>query len=1096
MKKLLLFAAALPAAFSMMPAAAETGPFRIQESKGILSVDGLPFRFAHYGRDWWAIHQNDGRALAETGYPKRSPGSFEWRGRMPVRQNQDHFRMTERISAAGTDAVDYSVTLESDADIFTNALGLEAALPLPEFLSRTITIDGKAVGFGPEFDKSKKTQFYFPHAAHTVVLPLTMGTLTITGEFSCNLQDSRQWKNESWQLRIYPTPGTGMIKHSELKLHFRFSPYKSAPLPLQGAANMGFRDEVAEDGRGGWTDQGPDNDLRMFPTGKQTFAGIPFDIADGEKSCIVLRGKERPGFPASAELAAKGKAGRYLYLLHGIAWEAPAGTKIGTVTVESERAEYVDREVLSFDITAGHEVANFWSPRPIDNAVIGWTGKNISAPLGLYLTRLDLGGRPVRSIRFESTGKSVWMIAGATLSDIRIENRKAQGTVVTAGKAYVPMHYRKDIVPGSILDFSGLLDAPAGKYGFLKNAGGNFEFTGRPGIPVRFYGANVCFEAACPPKELADRMADEFAATGWNLIRLHHFDGMLSDRNSNSPLAVNEWVFDNMDYLIAACKKRGIYITIDLFTARALRDGEIAPGQKFTAGEYKALIFIDERARKNFTDFARVLLNRRNKYTGLAWKEDPAIAMISLVNEDTIFHTVDSSGYVRGAYEREFDRYLAEHRLTPAPEIRPQLWRKFLSEIYSRGFAELRAFCEAEGVRAPVTDQNFWGTLSMTLLRNQYDYVDNHFYWKHPVFLGNSWQLPLRVSNESAIGDYAGGVSGMAPTRILGKPFSISEWNYVYPNPYVAEGAFLMGAYGAAQEWDSLCRFAYSHGSGRLKNEESLLGTFDVANDPMRMLSERAGILFFLRGDVQPSKAVYPILLPADHLDRSALDSYPVALQRLVLLGKTGTQITGEAGASLPAGTRAAVNLAGNPPETPFPVYTPDEARKELKLDRTAFTNDTGELTVDTKAGTFLVRTPKSEGFVLPPDKMLAGNFATVRNGGAFAALLIAAMDGRTLAESNRYLLLHLTESHNSGIRFRDQAMTIVEDWGKLPLLLRKTNMEITLNRDFTGYTLHAVDFNGERLFPVEFKVSGGKTSFTAESIMNGRAVAVFELTK
>ena len=209
--------------------------------------------------------------------------------------------------------------------------------------------------------------------------------------------------------------------------------------------------------------------------------------------------------------------------------------------------------MLSFDITAGHEVANFWSPRPIDNAVIGWTGKNISAPLGLYLTRLDLGGRPVRSIRFESTGKSVWMIAGATLSDIRIENRKAQGTVVTAGKAYVPMHYRKDIVPGSILDFSGLLDAPAGKYGFLKNAGGNFEFTGRPGIPVRFYGANVCFEAACPPKELADRMADEFAATGWNLIRLHHFDGMLSDRNSNSPLAVNEWVFDNMDYLIARC---------------------------------------------------------------------------------------------------------------------------------------------------------------------------------------------------------------------------------------------------------------------------------------------------------------------------------------------------------------------------------------------------------------------------------------------------------------------------------------------------------------------------------------------------------------
>ena len=1096
MKKLLLFAAALPAAFSITLAAAEIGPFRIQESKGILSVDGLPFRLAHYGRDWWPIHQNDGRTVAEAGYPKSSPGSFEWRGKMPVRMNQDHFCLTERLSAAGVDAVDYSVTLESDSGIFTNALGLEAALPLPEFLSRTITINGKTVGFGPEFDKSKKTQFHFPKAVRTIVLPLAKGTLTITGEFSCNFQDSRQWKSESWQLRIYPTPGSGTIRSSELRLNFRFTPYKSAPLPLRKAANMGFKDEVAGDGRGGWTDQGPDNDLRMFPTGKQTVAGLPFDIADGDTSCIVLRGRERPGFPASAELAAEGKAGRYLYLLHGLAWEAPTGTKIGTVTVESERAEYVDREVFSFDIAAGREVADFWSPRPIDNAVVGWTGRNISAPLGLYLTRLDLGGRPVRSIRFKSSGESVWMIAGATLSDIRVENKKARGVVVTAGETYIPMQYRKDIIPGSILDFSGLLNAPAGKYGFLKNAGGNFEFTGRPGVPARFYGANVCFDVACPPKELADRMAGEFAATGWNLIRLHHFDGMLSDRKSDSPLAVNEWVFDNMDYLIAACKKRGIYVTIDLFTARTLRDGEIIPGQNISSGEYKALIFIDERARKNFTDFARLLLNRRNKYTGLAWKEDPAIAMISLVNEDTIFHTVNSGGYVRDAYEREFDRYLVEHRLAPTPETRPQLWRKFLSEVYSRGFAELRAFCEAEGVKAPVTDQNFWGTLSTTLLRNQYDYVDNHFYWKHPVFLGNSWQLPQRVSNESAIEHYAGGVSGMAPTRLLGKPFSISEWNYVYPNPYVVEGAFLMGAYGAAQGWDSLSHFAYSHGLDRLKNEESLLGTFDVANDPMRMLAERAGILFVLRGDVQLSEAVYPLLLPADHLDRSASDSYPVVLERLMLLGKTGTQITGGKGAALPTGTRAAVDLGGNPSRGTIPVYTPDEARKELKLDRTAFTNDTGQLTLDTKAGTFLVCTPKSEGFVLRPKQTLTGSFSTVRNGGAFAALLVAAMDGRTLADSRRCLLLHLTGSNNSGIHFRDQAMTIVEDWGKPPLLLRKNEADITLNRDFTGFTLHAVDFNGERLFPVEFKVSNGKTSFTAKNAANGKAVAVYELTR
>ena len=127
------------------------------------------------------------------------------------------YKRQERLSAAGVDAVDYSVTLESDSGIFTNALGLEAALPLPEFLSRTITINGKTVGFGPEFDKSKKTQFHFPKAVRTIVLPLAKGTLTITGEFSCNFQDSRQWKSESWQLRIYPTPGSGTIRRDVYK---------------------------------------------------------------------------------------------------------------------------------------------------------------------------------------------------------------------------------------------------------------------------------------------------------------------------------------------------------------------------------------------------------------------------------------------------------------------------------------------------------------------------------------------------------------------------------------------------------------------------------------------------------------------------------------------------------------------------------------------------------------------------------------------------------------------------------------------------------------------------------------------------------------
>jgi hypothetical protein len=55
------------------------------------------------------------------------------------------------------------------------------------------------------------------------------------------------------------------------------------PIDLRTACNTGFRDDVAGDGRGGWTDQG-DNDLRNIKPGTQTLRGIPLATADGPAS--------------------------------------------------------------------------------------------------------------------------------------------------------------------------------------------------------------------------------------------------------------------------------------------------------------------------------------------------------------------------------------------------------------------------------------------------------------------------------------------------------------------------------------------------------------------------------------------------------------------------------------------------------------------------------------------------------------------------------------------------------------------------------------------------------------------------------------------
>ena len=43
---------------------------------------------------------------------------------------------------------------------------------------------------------------------------------------------------------------------------------------------MGFADSVANDRKGGWTDQGPDNDLRIFPVGRHCYGPAVFDVID------------------------------------------------------------------------------------------------------------------------------------------------------------------------------------------------------------------------------------------------------------------------------------------------------------------------------------------------------------------------------------------------------------------------------------------------------------------------------------------------------------------------------------------------------------------------------------------------------------------------------------------------------------------------------------------------------------------------------------------------------------------------------------------------------------------------------------------------
>lgn len=1043
---------------------------------------------------------------ADPGFPKKTADGIEYRGiyHLPLRS----FRLSVTGKQTSADAAEYRMTFSADPALRMDGIAFGCVIRRELWDRQPYQIDGRKV----VLKKGEKVRNLGP--VRRIQFPTREGVVVLEGTFQATLHDlsHTSYAPDSLNLRLNPVPQNGMIRQTGFAFQFRRRAFDAETLDLRSAMNMGFRDEQPNDRKGGWTDQGGTNDLSAMTPGKKICANVPFQVVDPEtnrgKSCIVLRGADRLYFPVRAEKTFETPVkGTYLYVLHALAW--PKEGKIGEI-----RCSFDDGSGQTIPVIGGEDVGNFWKPYPLSRGSVGWHGQNDLSAVGLYVTRFRLERSGVKKIVFESAGKSVWMIVGASLSDFEIRPKQDEKVVMKASSEWIPMKGKRRIRKGSILDFSFQLDAPAGKYGFARNRGGQIVFEKRPDQPVRFYGANVCFSANYMDHELSDRLAEEFQTIGYNLIRLHHFDRDTVDRSDGKSTRMKAEFKDRMDYLIAACRKRGIYVTLDLFISRNLEKDEIRefPGEKVDRTRFKGLVFVSDDAMRNWQEYAKNLLTAVNPYTGLAWKDDPAIISLDLINENAIFWTSQVNG-TKALYETKFNAWLKSRGIQPTFLERRRFRTLFLQEVYPAGYAKMRDFLRSIGVRQMLADQNHNSNIITMLLREPYDLVENHFYWAHPVFL-KGWGLPALVVNDSSISKGAGALNTMFQTRAFGKPFLITEWDYTNTNPYNVEGAFLTGAYASLQDWSALCRFAYSHDASLFRKEESRQEFFDIANDPVRLLSERAGNLFFLRGDIRPSDLAVPLLLNWRHFESpDSSDECGIVPQRMGLVAKTGNVIfsPGERPA-LPAGTVAAISTdaAGENVALNVPVVASTDhlhafetlekagaiPKKSFEPSTGTFVSSTGELTLTMKKNQFRALSSRSEGFLLEGGQVLTGRFAEVRNLRTFCGILVASYDKVPLTKSERYLILHLTETKSSGMTFRNPEMRIWETSGGLPLLLRRGEAEITLKRDCSGFRLYAVDFDGSRKNEIPFTVRNGCTVFRVDSAGKQGAVAAYELVR
>jgi len=188
-------------------------------------------------------------------------------------------------------------------------------------------------------------------------------------------------------------------------------------------------------------------------------------------------------------------------------------------------------------------------------------------------------------------------------------------------------------------DLSGLNEKPAGASGRLKVQGDHF-IDGK-GRPVRLFGTNLTAEANFPDEADAPLIARRLAQLGVNVVRMHFLDNqwhaadrsrsLIPPSNDLTKDGLNEEALVRLDRLIAALSAEGIFVNLNLHVGREYSGyGKSLPGMHKGADN-----FMPDMIRE-LKLYAKLLLAHHNPHTGLTYRDDPAIAILEISNEDSL----------------------------------------------------------------------------------------------------------------------------------------------------------------------------------------------------------------------------------------------------------------------------------------------------------------------------------------------------------------------------------------------------------------------------------------------------------------------------
>jgi hypothetical protein len=626
-------------------------------------------------------------------------------------------------------------------------------------------------------------------------------------------------------------------------------------------------------------------------------------------------------------------------------------------------------------------------------------------------------------------------------------------------------------------DLRFLLDAPAGKHGFVRSVGGHLAT--EDGKRIRFWGVNIAGwtkgSALLPPKAEAALFAAELARLGVNCVRFQFLDlpkqqkpvlavpetqtpSGLIDGDRDDSRAMDPEQLDKLDNFVAQLKANGIYIDFNLNVGRRYKKGDGVPDYDLI-GVAKGVTYFQPRLVELQKEYARQLLTHLNPYTKLKYSDDPAVAIVEIVNENSLLefwqrnwfrgdlapdaprYQLDITPRYKELLTADYNEWLAKNRSAPdlaalrtmagvAPDRPVPLMRRqefdnaprerfyaegaFYTQMETAFLKDMEAYLKRDlGVHSLVigtNDHTYW-IPGMPLIRStsQLDIVDAHVYWQHPSISGRR--------NTPMVNDPLHSIEvKLTRSTMSGMPFTVSEVNEPFPSDYGSEMIPILAAYGAFQDWDGI--FIYAFESKLSGQWQPYVGDhFDITQDPVKMAQLPVGSMLFLRHDVRRAERTVERTYSRDQVYESmrlpeSEDPYFTPGFPLSLALEHASRIRSLDGPP----TGRFTDAPGNP-----------------------IVSDTGQLAWHTSA--------EHGGLVSVDTEMTSALVGFVRDGGvatshlsadisnAFCAITLSSLDGQPLSRSSLMLLTTSGRVENSGQEWDARRANAVK-WGGPPTLI------------------------------------------------------------